>query len=101
VTNENFEVVINNKNPIVIEFYASWSAPSKLVTNILYEISGMFEGKVRFARIEFHGNADMVKRLDVEGVPTVIILKSGIVAKRIIGLRPEEQYIHEIESCLQ
>ncbi|MBA7551600.1 Thioredoxin [subsurface metagenome] len=78
LTQENFDTkVLDSDTACVIDFYASWCAPCKLVSNMLAKLAGEYDGKVRFYRLDTDKNTELSQKLKVSDLPTVLFLKGS------------------------
>lgn len=79
--------VINSDEPVVVDFFATWCGPCRLVTPILEELSDRFK-QVRFYKVDIDESPDVAERYAVAGVPTLIMVKKGEEVDRKIGAHP-------------
>ena len=86
VTDATFDAeVANSKLPVVIEFWANWCGPCKTLAPLIEEIANEFEGKAKFVKIDVD-TAAIAREFDVRGVPTLAIVKSGVLIDMLVGL---------------
>jgi thioredoxin len=89
INNEDFEgTVIRSPEPVVVDFYATWCGPCRLVTPILEELSDRFK-KVRFYKVDIDESPEIAERYAVAGVPTLVMIKQGDEVDRKIGAHPK------------
>ena len=100
VTDANFQSeVLDSGEPVLVDFWAPWCGPCRLVHPILEEMSGERED-VRIVSLNIDDNQQTAARFDVLSIPTLILFKDGAEAKRIIGARPKRSLEAELEPAL-
>jgi thioredoxin 1 len=86
--------------PVVVDFWAEWCGPCKMIAPILAEIATEQAGKVRVAKLNVDDNPDVARRFDVMSIPTLIVFKDGQPAKRMIGAKGKGQLLQELDEFL-
>jgi thioredoxin 1 len=101
ITEMNFnEKVLNSKTPILIDFWAEWCGPCKMISPTLDELSKEYHGKMIFAKLNVDSNPQVAANLGVRSIPTLIVFKGGEEKERIIGAVPKNNIIRKIEPYL-
>ena len=101
VTDESFEKdVLQSQGPVLVDFWAEWCGPCKMITPVLEEIADEQAGKVRIAKLNIDDNLDVTRRFDVMSIPTLILFKDGEPAARLIGAKPKAALLEEISAYL-
>ncbi len=101
VNDSNFEeVVLKSEKPVVVDFWAPWCQPCRLIAPIIEELANEYDGRVVFAKLNTDDNMQTAMRFGIRGIPTLIIFKNGQEAGRIVGARPKPQLKQEIERVL-
>ncbi len=97
----NFEKeVVNSKVPVLIDFWASWCVPCKLMTPVIEELAGELKGRVKVGNMNVDENPDLASRLSILNIPTLILFKGTQELSRIIGVNPKEAIMSKIEGVI-
>lgn len=90
IDNSNFEEgVIRSTEPVVVDFWAEWCGPCKMIGPALEEISAELNGKVKIAKVNVDENPEIAARYGIRSIPTLIMFKNGEVADMRIGAQPK------------
>lgn len=91
VTAEDFErTILSTTVPVLVDFYADWCGPCKIVAPMVDEIAGAHTGELLVAKVDSDRAQDIVQRLGIRGVPTLILFKGGEEVARSVGFEPEK-----------
>jgi thioredoxin 1 len=85
---------------VVVDFWAEWCGPCKMITPILEEIAAEQAGKVRIAKLNVDDNPNATRRFDVMSIPTLIIFKDGQPVKRMVGAKGKGQLLQELSEFI-
>jgi thioredoxin 1 len=94
------EEVKTAEAPVIVDFWAEWCGPCKMIAPILEEIASEQEGRLRVAKLNVDDNPDIARRFDVMSIPTLIVFKDGEPAKRLIGAKGKGQLLQELAEFL-
>src|SRR3989338_1672197 len=101
LTKDTFEKeVLKDKLPVLVDFWAPWCGPCRIVGPVLERISSEYTHKLKFAKINVDDNQEIAARHDVRGIPCMIVFKSGREVDRIIGAYPEPELRKKIDLIL-
>ena len=101
LTDQTFdEEVKAAEQPVLVDFWAEWCGPCKMVAPILDEIAREQAGKLRIGKINIDDNMDLARRFDVMSIPTLILFKDGEPQLRIVGARGKGQLLEELRPYL-
>jgi thioredoxin 1 len=101
LTDATFDETIGaSAEPVVVDFWAEWCGPCKMIAPILDEISRENAGKVTVAKLNVDENPDVARRFDVMSIPTLIVFKDGTAQKRLIGAKGKGQLLAELEEFI-
>jgi len=91
LTSEDFDEKIS-AGKVLVDFWADWCGPCKMVAPVIEELAAEFEGKVTVAKLDVDSEGPIATRYDVRGIPTVILFKDGIEVQRFVGVQPKQTY---------
>ena len=101
VTEDTFQSsVIENTLPVIVDFWAAWCPPCKILHPILGEIAEDYDGKVAVCKVDVDQNQSLAQKYGVRSIPTVFIFKGGEIKDQVIGALPKEQITAKIDSIL-
>lgn len=96
----SFSEIVNGDKPVLIDFYADWCGPCKMLSPIIQEVAKDLSGKVRVIKIDVDKNPALSGKFQIRGVPTMMLFKDGSPVWRQSGVLQKEQIINEIESTI-
>jgi thioredoxin 1 len=99
-TNTFDETVVSSDKPVVVDFWAEWCGPCKVVAPILGELATELEGNVTFAKVNVDDNPELAMRYNVMSIPTLLVFSGGEVHKRLVGAKGKSQLLQELDEFL-
>ena len=101
VTDSTFQAeVINADVPVLVDFWASWCAPCKMIAPIVEELAGEYEGRIKVAKIDIDANPLSPGQFGVMSIPTLLLFRGGKPEQRIVGYQPKASLRSKLESVL-
>jgi thioredoxin 1 len=100
LTAESFEASIAGDTPVLVDFWAEWCAPCRAIAPILQEIANEKSGKLEVVKLNADEHPDVVQRLGILSIPTLILFAKGEERARVVGARAKEALLKEIEPHL-
>jgi thioredoxin 1 len=101
VTDENFESeVLNSSEPVLVDYWAEWCGPCKMIAPILDEIAEEYAGKIRVAKLNIDDNPQTPPKYGIRGIPTLMLFKGGNVEATKVGALSKSQLTAFIDSNL-
>lgn len=92
--------VLESKMPTVVDFWAPWCGPCRMVSPIIDELAQEFEGKIKVGKINVDDNSQTAGAYGVMSIPSVLFFKNGVPVKTMVGAQSKENYKQEIEAIL-
>ena len=92
--------VLESAAPVIVEFWAQWCPPCKLVAPLVEELSGEYGERVRFTKMNTDENYDVPAQLGIQSIPTLVIFQGGRELNRVVGYAPKPQLKRQIDRAL-
>ncbi len=100
IVNANeFNEVISN-GVVMVDFFATWCGPCKMLSPVLEDVASEFEGKANIVKVDIDQSADLAAQFGIMAVPTMVIFKDGKPVKQLQGFLPKPQLINELNNVL-
>lgn len=100
ITDQSFqETVLNSDKPVLVDFWATWCGPCRMLGPIIEEVAADFEGKALVGKVDVDNN-QQVSDYGIRNIPTVLIFKNGEVVDKIVGVAPKEVIAEKLNSYL-
>ena len=100
ITDSNFQEILAEGKPVVIDFFAPWCGPCKMVGPIIDELATEYEGKVIIGKCDVDENGDVAAEYGIRNIPTVLFFKNGELVDKQVGSAPKSAYVAKIEAIL-
>ena len=100
ITSENFETLKNGNKPLVIDFWATWCGPCRMVAPIISEMADKYDGRIVVGKCDVEESEDLAAQFGIRNIPTVVFIKNGIVVDRLVGAVAKPKFEEKFEALL-
>lgn len=100
ITDQNFEALVAEGKPVIVDFWATWCGPCQMVGPVIEELAAEYEGRAVIGKCDVDSNPDLPSQFGVRNIPTVIFLKNGELVNKIVGANTKEAYKKAIDAIL-
>ena len=100
-TDDNFETEVLKSNlPVLVDFWAEWCGPCKMIAPIVEEIAGDYAGKVKVGKVNVDFNNQVAMQYGIRGIPALLVFKGGAVANQIVGAVPKNNITQILDEVI-
>lgn len=100
ITNENYESYKNGSLPLVIDFWATWCGPCRMVAPIIEELANEYDGKVTVGKCDVEEADDIAAEFGIRNIPTIVFMKDGKILDKIVGAASKSKIEEKIKALL-
>ena len=101
LTDDNFSAeVLSASQPVLVDFWATWCGPCRMIAPIVQELSSEYEGRAKVGKLDVDAAQKTASKFGIRSIPTLLIFKEGKVADQIIGAVPKGQITEKLEAAL-
>ncbi|MCF7822856.1 MAG: thioredoxin [Candidatus Marinimicrobia bacterium] len=94
------EEVINSDIPVLVDFWAVWCMPCKMVAPVVAEIAKEYDGKLKVGKLDVDSNPGVAQKYGIRSIPSLLIFKNGEVAQMLVGAVPKPQIVAKVDAVL-
>ncbi len=100
ITDANFDEIINTNKPVLVDFWAEWCGPCKMIGPVVEELAGDFDGKAVVGKVNVDENPDVSAKFGIRSIPTLLVFKDGEIVDKQIGAVPKQVLAQKLEAQL-
>ena len=101
ITDATFDdIVLQSEKPVLVDFWAAWCGPCRMVGPIIDELSNEYDGKAIIGKVDVDSNQEFAAKYGVRNIPTVLLFKGGELIDRKVGVSPKQVYAEAIDNVL-
>ncbi len=100
ITDENFEAeVLQSDQPVLLDFWAEWCMPCRMLAPIVEELAGEYDGKAKVGKIDTDANREVTMKYAINAIPTVIVFKGGEPVKKFVGMTNKQDMSEALDEA--
>ncbi len=100
ITNENFESLKSGNQPLVVDFWATWCGPCRMVGPVISELAEAYDGKITVGKCDVEENEDLAVEFGIRNIPTILFFKGGQVVDKIVGAQSKAVLDEKFKALL-
>lgn len=100
ISSENFENLKNGDMPLVVDFWATWCGPCRMIAPIIAKLAGKYDGKIVVGKCDVEDNEDLAAEFGIRNIPTILFFKDGQVVDKLVGAQGEAVLDAKFQSML-
>ena len=100
ITSENFESLKNGNEPLVVDFWATWCGPCRMVGPVISKLAEKYDGKIVVGKCDVEENEDLASEFGIRNIPTILFFKGGDVVDRVVGAQSEAKLDEKFQTLL-
>ncbi|WP_067923097.1 MULTISPECIES: thioredoxin [Alicyclobacillus] len=100
VTDATFASFIQSDQPVLVDFWATWCGPCKMLAPVIEDVANEYADKLKVGKLDVDENPETTQKFGIMSVPTVLVFKNGQVVKQLIGYRPKSDMVAQLADVL-
>ena len=99
LTDANFDAeVISSNQPVLVDFWAEWCMPCRMVAPTIEKLADQYQGKVKVGKLDTDANREVSVKFGISAIPTIILFQNGEAVKKFVGVTPEQDFVVELDK---
>ncbi len=99
-TDANFDELINSDKPVLVDFWAEWCGPCKMIGPVVEQLAGEYEGRAIIAKMDVDQNAQIPAKFGIRSIPTLMVFKNGQLVDKVIGAVPKNVLEQKLQAAM-
>ena len=100
-TDANFEeLALNSDKPVIVDFWAEWCGPCRMVSPLIAELAQEYDGKAVIGKLNVDQNPEISMKYGIRSIPTILYIKGGEVVDKMVGAAPKQQYASKLDAVM-
>lgn len=100
LTDQNFEEIINTEKPVLVDFWAEWCGPCKMIGPVVEELASEYEGKALVGKVDVDSNPEVSAKFGIRSIPTLLVFKNGEIVDKQVGAVPKTVLSQKLDAQL-
>jgi len=100
-TDANFDELINSDKPVLVDFWAEWCGPCKMIGPVVEQLAGEYEGRAIIAKMDVDQNAQVPAKFGIRSIPTLMVFKNGQLIDKVIGAVPKNVLEQKLQAAME
>ena len=100
ITSENFESLKNGAQPLVVDFWATWCGPCRMIAPVIAELAEQYDGKIAVGKCDVEENEDLAVEFGIRNIPTILFFKNGQMVDKMIGAQSKANLEQKFKNLL-
>ena len=100
ITNENFESLKNGEQPLVVDFWATWCGPCRMVSPIISELAQEYDGRIVVGKCDVEDNEELAMEFGIRNIPTILFFKGGQIVDKMVGAQAKARIQEKFDALL-
>lgn len=100
ITDDNFEEIIKSEQPVLVDFWAEWCGPCKMIGPVVEELAGDYDGKAVIGKVDVDANPGVAQKFGIRSIPTLLFFKGGEIVDKQVGAVPKNVLSQKLDAQL-